>query len=97
MEVTLTANGRVDGSRIKQFRLDGPPRAVVRLLGARKAFPRKSIPIESPHLGGIRTGWHRDRSGGPELHVVFDLKQASWRIRDLRAEGRQVVVVLGPG
>ncbi|HUP23507.1 MAG TPA: PilZ domain-containing protein [Thermoanaerobaculia bacterium] len=65
-----------DGS-IQSFRLDAPPRFVVRVRGAQEALPAT---VDSSHLQRIRIGAHTGAGASePEIHFVFDLTAATVR------------------
>jgi hypothetical protein len=77
-----------DGS-IRSFRLDAPPRFVVRVRGAREALPAT---VESSRVRRIRIGAHTGAEDSePEIHFVFDLTAATVRAQAAVVGG--VVVV----
>jgi hypothetical protein len=81
--VTLVADGTVPQGSFTHSRLDGGrPREVVYLRGVAARFPRASVPVGTPEVAQVRTGFHV-KPAGNELHVVVDL--ASPRVRLLRA------------
>jgi hypothetical protein len=77
-----------DGS-IQSFRLDAPPRFVVRVRGAREALPAT---VNSSHLQRIRIGAHTGAGDSEtEIHFVFDLTAATVRAQAAVVGGAVVV------
>lgn len=71
--VTFRGNGPFLAERIERVRVPGSsPREVIKLLGIDLPYRQTFIPLGSPEVKRIRTGFHpEDRIN--ELHVVLDL------------------------
>ncbi len=93
--VRLTTDRTLDSSAVGSFRMNDDPGPrqllVIRGVGASDLPVRQTV--DSPHLAGIRTWLHDDRSP-PELHVVLDLARPGVVADEPVVEGRTVTVRL---
>ena len=104
--VVLELDGELPAGSLQQNRPDEqPPRAVVRLLGARRDYPRAVTPVHLPQLEQIRVAMHpaATSDGGAteggsaavdELWVVLDLASPDVVVQPAVAEGRSVRLLL---
>ena len=79
--VTIGADGRLQGLRVRHLRMDDPPRFVIRVLGITRAFPVYEIPVGTSELKRIRVGYHPELSP-PELYVVLDLAGSAITVKE---------------
>jgi hypothetical protein len=93
LEIVLTTDGLVPRTRVKQFRLENPPREAIRLLGVPDKFDRPTVTVGEGGVRQIRTGWHR-RSGGPELHVVLDMASPAAQVTNVGVDGPKVIITV---
>lgn len=91
-EVTLQGDGILRASNYAQFRIDaGTPRELVKFKGARHPYPTPEIPVGTPELLRIRTGYHSP----DELHIVFDLASPQVRVLEMGESATALTVRLG--
>lgn len=78
--VTFRGNGPFLAERIEHVRVPGAhPREVIKLLGIDLPYRETFIPLGSPEVRRVRTGFHpEDRIN--ELHVVLDLAGSGVRL-----------------
>jgi hypothetical protein len=78
--VTLVADGIVPRDSFTTAHLDGgKPREVLYLRGVAAKFARAAVPVDTPEVAQVRTGYHV-KPAGNELHVVVDLAAADVRL-----------------
>lgn len=96
-EVVLVGDGSFELQRWTRFRLAGPnPREVVKIRGIEGPYDRSLLPVGSPELRQVRTGFHT-LPGSNELHVVMDLADPGVEATDVEARGRTLRIHLtGP-
>jgi uncharacterized protein (TIGR02266 family) len=93
--VTLSLDGELPTGAYSHYRAAGPPpREVLQLLGARRAYPRPEVAVGSPLLERIRFGFHPG-ADGDELRIVFDLGAEAVSVRRVESEGAALRVLLG--
>jgi hypothetical protein len=39
---------------------------------------------------------HHEKSGRPELHIVFDLEHIDTKLFSVQAQGKELIITLGP-
>ena len=91
--VRISVNQNVLQSAVGRFRMDGDPgpREVLVIRGVSASDLPLQRSTNGPHVSGIRTWLHEDRSP-PELHVVLDLTGPGVSADEPRVEGRVVTV-----
>ncbi|HRS17273.1 MAG TPA: hypothetical protein P5234_13640 [Thermoanaerobaculaceae bacterium] len=76
--VVLQADGGVVPRRIRELRLEDPPRVLVRISGIVGPTEPDTVNVGGPLVSRIRFGHHPELSP-PELYVVIDLASAAVR------------------
>ena len=91
LRITVQADGFIPADRFENFRLEGDtPREVIKLLGVRKRFSKKQIDISGAAVQRIRIGWH----GGSEVHLVLDMRDQSSKVRRVKPDGSQLIILI---
>ncbi len=94
--VVLWGNGVFQPQSYSQSRMDGPPRSLIRLTGIRRPFSPTRIPVGTPQVRQVRTGYH-EKAGGNELHIVLDLGGPGVKITRIDQDGQRLRIHLeGP-
>lgn len=71
--VVITGDGAIPREQVTRQRVGGGrPRELLRIAGVTRPYRQAEIPVGTPEVTRIRTGYHPE-SGGGELYVVFDL------------------------
>jgi hypothetical protein len=91
--ITLEADGRLLPDAVRTFRMEGPPRRVLRIRGITSAYSSYRVASSSPLVTAVRVGLHQEVSP-PELAVVLDLASGSVRLVDLQVEPERIVIRL---
>lgn len=96
-EVVLVGDGSFELQRWAHFALGGEnPREVVKIRGILGPYERSFLPVGSPELRQVRTGFHT-LPGSNELHVVLDLADSRVEATRVEADGRTLRIRLtGP-
>ena len=95
-DVVLWGNGVFQPQSYSQSRMEGPPRALIRIIGVRRPFSPSRIPAGTPQLRQVRTGYHQ-KAGGNELHVVLDLAGPGVKVTRIDRDGQRLRIHLeGP-
>jgi hypothetical protein len=93
-EVVLEGDGTFTPRTYAHFQLGGPnPRTLIKLRGIREPFARSFVPVGSPEVRQVRTGYH-PREEESELHVVLDLAGPGIQATDVRAQGSTLRILL---
>ncbi len=87
----VVTNGRLERSRLREYRLESPPRQVVRIAGITAPYDDHPLEGEGPLLLRVRVGFHPEKKP-PELHVVVDLADDGVRLDGLEVVGADVVL-----
>ncbi len=89
--VTVEADRVLDEASISQFRLENPPRLVLRIRDVTEPYDVASV--SSPEIVQARAGLHSTAERGDEIHLVFEL--ASPEVQSsVSTRGGQVLVKL---
>lgn len=96
-EVILVGDGSFELQRWTNFHLGGSnPREVVKIRGIAGPYERSFLPVGSPEVRQVRTGFHTS-PGSNELHVVLDLADPRVEATQVEARGRTLRIRLtGP-
>ena len=91
--VVLWGNGVFQPQSYSQSRMDGPPRVLIRLTGIRRPFSPTRIPVGTPQVRQVRTGYH-EKAGGNELHIVLDLGGPGVKVTRIDPDGQRLRIHL---
>lgn len=93
-EVILVGDGSFELQRWTRFRLSGAnPREVVKIRGIEGPYERSFLPVGSPEVRQVRTGFHI-LPGSNELHVVVDLTDPGVEATAVETDGRTLRIRL---
>ncbi len=87
----IVTNGSLERSRLREYRLENPPRQVLRIAGITEPYDDHPLQVGGPLLTRVRVGFHPEMSP-PELHVVVDLAGAGVKLDSLKVSGADVVL-----
>jgi hypothetical protein len=90
LAVVIELDGSIQARDFQSFRLDAPPREVIRLSGVTRPFTRGRITVGDALLTTVRTG----EQPGNALQIVLDLAGANVRAEAPRIDGRRLIVRL---
>lgn len=90
---TLWANANFPRSGFSHIslRTPGNPREVFKIPGVTKPLANPNFSINSSEVQRIRTGLHQKETG-PELHVVFDLKDPKVQTKKIVPTGSKLLI-----
>ena len=98
LRVIFEGDGPITAQRYRYFRLDGDPaREVIQFQGVEEGFEPTRLDVGGPGVEQIRTGFHRKRGGGDELHVVMDMTSREARVVEKRSVGFALEVLVSTG
>jgi hypothetical protein len=90
-EVVLWGNGDFTARSYSRTRVGGlPVREVIKIAGVTRPYPVARLPVRTPELVQIRTGYHPPE----ELHVVLDLGSRDVQIGGIESGPRQLRILL---
>lgn len=91
--VTIRMDAPVAKASLEVVRVrDGAPREVIKIQGVEVPYSPRDTAVGSRHVVGLRTGLHRDASGGSVLHVVADLTGPGVTVLSIESRGRDIRV-----
>jgi hypothetical protein len=90
LAVVIELDGSVQGKDFSHFRLDGPPREVIRLTGVERPFERGKIVVGDGLLTSVRTG----AQPGNALQIVLDLGRSTVRAEAPAIDGSRIILRL---
>lgn len=95
--VTVIADGRIDETSIKHFRMNEAPQSkmVLYLYGVGPGDLEYKTQIDGNQLASIRVWYHEEKSP-VQLHIVLDLASLEVVAFKPVVEGHRLVVTLGP-
>lgn len=90
LAVVIELDGLVQSKDFSHFRLDGPPREVIRLTGVERPFERGKIAVGDGLLTSVRTG----AQPGNALQIVLDLGRSTVRAEAPAIDGSRIILRL---
>lgn len=98
LRLVFEGDGPITERNYKYFRLDGDPaREVIQFQGISEPFEPTRLDVGGPGVEQIRTGFHRKRGGGNELHVVMDMTSRGARVVEKRSVGFSLEILVSDG
>ena len=94
--VELETEGDLSIAGVDPLRLDSPPRLLVRVRGVAEPYAISDVPVDSPRVAAVRTGYHQGIDP-PELHIVVDLASTAVELAGVDVDPDRVRVHLTGG
>jgi hypothetical protein len=90
VRVEVKTNGSISPKRYSSFRLDNPPRELVKLFGVTQRYEASEIRVTGAPVEKIRVGYHANK----ELHLVLDMRDRTSRLARIQTEGSLLVLLI---